>query len=140
MEPTSETNDLERQLKRQAVRRLPKHWRGQILAAAGQKRAADNRSQNATSFWRELLWPCPQVWAGLAAAWIVVLFLSFGSDESREASQSMAKQAQPSEAIHALAERQRLLAELLDSTPTAEAPAPFVPRRRSGISPQTFAV
>jgi len=133
-------NDFERQLKRQTLRRVPEHWRGQILAAAGQKRATGNRSQDATSFWRELLWPCPQVWAGLAAVWIVVLCLSFGSHESPESTQSMAQGTRTPQPIHALAERQRLLVELLDSAPTAEAPAPVVPRRRSGISPQMFAV
>ncbi len=48
-----------------AMRELPGHWKAQIVAAA----------QPQPAWWREWLWPCPHVWAGLAAAWGFIFLL-----------------------------------------------------------------
>ena len=60
--------------------------------------------------WRELLWPCRGLWAGLAAAWVVVLALNHsGRPEGSQASLSATEIA----ALHGLwREQQSLLAAL----------------------------
>jgi hypothetical protein len=92
---------FEKQLHRQPFRELPPQWRAEILAAAGascrldvsrsnQEQERDHeqevagatsrpevlrRTERADSWWRSLLWPSPVAWAGVAAAWVLVLGL-----------------------------------------------------------------
>src|SRR5580658_5611090 len=61
--------DFEERLRRQSVRPVPAQWRGEILRAARAQPAA-------SSGWREWLWPCPQAWGGLAAAWGIIFLLT----------------------------------------------------------------
>ncbi len=61
--------DFEEYLRRQSIRPVPAHWRGEILRAARAQPAAP-------PWWREWLWPSPRAWAGLAAAWGLILLLT----------------------------------------------------------------
>ena len=129
-------SDLESQLKRQTIRQIPSHWRKQILAEAQQHAVADKPM--AVSLWRELLWPCPQVWAGFAAAWLLVLFLNVSVEKLPAESMAAARPAL--ENADGYSQRQSLLAEMLgDGRPSATVPA-FVPRRRSEGLHETVAV
>src|SRR5438128_12600352 len=71
-------DDFEKRLQRRSMRPVPREWRGEILDAA--RRAGDHQlstiNPQPASWWRELLWPCPQAWAGLAAAWVLILALN----------------------------------------------------------------
>ena len=61
-------SDFEESLRRQSIRPVPAQWRGEILRAA--------RAQPAASpWWREWLWPHPQAWGALAAAWGIIILL-----------------------------------------------------------------
>src|SRR2546427_258934 len=129
------TNDFEKRLQRLHMRPIPREWRGEILDAA--RRAGAHQlstpSSRTTPRWRELLWPCPQAWACVAAVWVVVLLLNLAShDPVRVAKASNPAPAQ--ELFMALREHRRLLAELIETPPLVEPQKPFEPRPRSEIS------
>ena len=75
------TDDFEKRLQQQAQRKIPAAWREEIISAsrgASQTSAASIRSMPAIisfvlNLWRELICPARRVWAGLAAAWVVIL-------------------------------------------------------------------
>ena len=62
--------------------------------------------------WRELIWPCRRVWAGLGCVWVLIAVLSFASSEP--ASRVVSK-AEPRsrEEMQALIEQRRLLAQMM---------------------------
>jgi len=64
------------------------------------------------SWLREMLWPCPQAWAGLAAVWIVILAANFATHEPAPVTE--ARQATPAspEMRRMLREQRQILAEL----------------------------
>jgi hypothetical protein len=117
-------DEFENQLRRQAVRPVPTMWRDEILVAAKAAAVLDSHAAPAVStpWWREWLWPSPQAWAGLAAAWIVIAVLN-ATTEPRPV--DMAKQVPlPSADTEAtLAAQRRELARLLDN-PIEPAPPP----------------
>jgi len=83
------------------------------------------------SIWRELIFPCRRIWAGLAAVWIVILTVNFSM---RDHSPTVATKSAPTaEMIMAWRQQERLLAELIgpDETRTAAPPKPFAPQPRS---------
>ena len=64
-------------------------------------------------WWRELLWPCPQAWAGLVTLWLLILGLHLmAGTDSRPSGQPTVAAISP-EWWAVLAEQRRLLAELL---------------------------
>jgi hypothetical protein len=133
-------DDFEKRLQSQDVRPIPREWRGEILNAA--RRAGGHSvsrvNPQATSWWRELLWPCPQAWAGLASAWVLILGLNAAT---REPVQVATVQSTPParEVLMALKERRRLLAELVGSPAQVEPQKPLAPRPRSELSQRTVA-
>jgi len=64
-----------------------------------------------TMSWRQWLWPCPRAWAGLAAAWLVILGMNLaaGKGPSRPASARLAVSRQE---LLELRRQQRMLAIL----------------------------
>jgi hypothetical protein len=125
--------NFEKQLQRQPIRPVPGEWRAEILKTAQAASCAEpsNAKPQTSSWWRELLWPCPQAWAGLATVWLIVLAVNFLAAEKTDV---IAKQAPPPspEVMMALREQQRVLARLIESydEPLAEPPKPFIPRPR----------
>ena len=126
-------DDFEQQLQRRPLRTVPDEWRAEILeasraAASPRPSTLDSRRD---SWWRELLWPCPQAWAGLAAVWVVLLAVNM---TTREGSLGTAMAAAPSPAtIMALREQRELLSKLISTPPgeVAEPPRNSTPRPRS---------
>ncbi len=156
-------DDFEEQLRRQPLRAVPREWREKILQASMQSRAgilpvfrassptAEAQGQDARdgrleacpttsslhsqrqSWWRQLLWPCPQAWVGVAAVWLVIFGLQLlAGSEPRMTSQLAT--APPSPEFRAvLAEQRKLFAELL---PPPESP-PVVRRKEAADRPRS---
>ncbi|HKQ38530.1 MAG TPA: hypothetical protein VJ063_10665 [Verrucomicrobiae bacterium] len=72
-------NDFENELKKQPIRRVPEHWRTQILREAGSRGRSSSHDQ---PWWAALLWPSPKAWATLVAAWMVIIGFSVATRES----------------------------------------------------------
>jgi len=141
-------DNLEERLQNLPTRGVPDAWRDEILAAARvaapvRQVATGNRATSAglTPWWRVWLWPCPEAWAGVAAAWCMILGLHLvvGRSERSLASQS-APPPVPAQVWMAFGEQRRLLAEL-DLSPHASVrppPSLVIPRPRSCRQPGTF--
>ena len=131
-------DSFEQRLRRQPPRTMPPAWREQILVAAEVNRrkppvreltfAATVRLRL-----RELFWPCPQAWAGLAAVWLVILAVNFATRETTP--RNFARQAAPPspEMLMVLRQQQLLLAELVERPEprAADRPKTVPPRPRS---------
>ena len=82
--------------------------------------------------WRELIWPCRRIWAGLAVAWLVILAASISLGDN---SRTVAKRpSEPSpEMILAYWRQERLLADLIEPHPrlVVAPPKPALPKPRS---------
>jgi len=126
--------DFEKQLQQLPMRPVPAEWREQIMDAA--RPVLD---QQPTSRWRELLWPCPQAWAGLATVWVVILVLNMVAHEPVQVAKA-AHVSPPQEVLMALREQRRLFVELVGPFPPAKQSETFIPRPRSEISHRTVAV
>jgi hypothetical protein len=135
-------DDLERRIQRQRWRPLPYEWRAQILQAARgsstleRSRPAPRRFSPAVrplAWWRQLLWPSPRAWAGLAATWGFIFVLQLSSHSPSEHTVKPWPALSPQVAL-LLDEQRRLVTELLDLNPpgaTAEPPPAAPPRPRS---------
>src|SRR5437667_10030091 len=134
------TNDFEERLRRQSMRPIPRQWRGEILDAA--RRASCQPpilSPQPTAWWREWLWPCPQAWAGLAAAWLVVFLLNWAARDPVHVA-TASKAAPAPELFLALKEHRRLLAELIGTPTTLEPGKPLEPRPRSELQHRAVSI
>jgi hypothetical protein len=81
--------------------------------------------------WRELVWPCRQVWSGLAVVWVVILAVNFSAHDPELVA---GKSPPPSrEIILTLPQQEQLLAELMGpgEPRVAVPPKPFSPRPSS---------
>ena len=82
--------------------------------------------------WRELVWPCRGIWAGLAAVWFVILAVNISL---RDHSPTVAtKSSEPSpEMILAFWRQEQSLIELIEPhrPRVAAPPKPALPRPRS---------
>ena len=127
------SDEFEKKLARQKFRGVPTEWRAVILQGAVHAvhttRPAGQGEGGNASWWRELLWPCPQAWAALAAAWVCILGLNaaIGEDApARKSSESFQR-----EAAMAITERRRELAELLDLVEPPQDRLEIPPKPRS---------
>ncbi len=130
---------FEQRLTRQSLRPVPAAWRDEILARAGDlqspsaasssitvgdykspARASASQLSTLNSQLREWLerffGPNPLAWAGLAAAWVVLLAVNYSGGEPNAYASTASRASQPSEAAVAeiVRERRREMAELLD--------------------------
>jgi hypothetical protein len=135
-------DDFEKQLERQPLRTAPGDWRAGILQAA-QMSVPQLSTDNAQtiSCWRQLFWPCPQAWAGLAAVWVVIFAIHFFDAEPAE---SIAKTATPSspQEILVLKEQKQMMAALMETfdQPAGEPPKPYIPRPKSEVRLESVVV
>ena len=109
---------FENRLRRQQLRGIPQSWRGEILAATEVDRRAAPVPELAflealRLRLRELFWPAPQAWAGLAAIWLVILGGSFATRDP--APKDFARYATPATPLmrELLKEQRQLFAELV---------------------------
>jgi hypothetical protein len=145
-------DDFERRLSRQPLKKIPGEWRAKILregrrAAVPEIGDADTASlpilnwreavraftsaATIRSRLREIFWPAPAAWAGLAAVWILIFCVNFSM---RDTTPVLAEKAAPPspEVIVELKQQQRMLAELIGSSQARDAELPrFLPLPRS---------
>jgi len=122
------TDDFEKRLQRQPLREIPAEWREEILKGAQTPRHSSSVTRHSflstlNSKLSTVLWPHPKAWAGLAAAWVLIVAVHFASSDP---SLQVAKKAQPPtpEVLVILQQQQRLLAELVGPTMPREADRP----------------
>ena len=120
-------NDFEKHLAGQPLKKIPSEWRSEILGAAESRsqRIAGLSTRSASDdtgplpvgrpalrlrqWFHELLWPCPQAWAALAAVWIVIVVVQFATPSGAPSSGAQIANA----TVISVAELRRELAELL---------------------------
>ena len=128
-------DEFEQKLSRQPLRQVPVDWRAEILAAASTSArpttngARPGRLSTITHQLSTVFWPHPKAWAGLAAAWVLILAVNFST---RDTSPRMAGKSLPPspEVIVELKKQQRLFAELMGSREPLDAD------RQKGFSPK----
>jgi hypothetical protein len=101
-------DEFEQKLRSQAPREIPRAWRAQITATARAR-------TEGVSWWRQLLWPHPAAWAGLAAMWIAAFALqtASGPEHGSESAQLKVPARQMAQAFE---ERKRLWVEFAQET------------------------
>jgi len=107
-------SDFEKRLQEQPMREVPGEWRARILAASP---AASSTSV----WWRQWLWPCPQAWAGLGAAWLLILGMNLAAGDG-PAHPATATVAFSRQELADLRQQQAMLAEIIFPVETAEPP------------------
>ena len=100
-------NDFESELKKQPIRPVPEHWRGQILQTS-----ANTLKRELQPWWAALLWPSPKAWGALAAAWVVMIGFSAATRESDSTGES----PEATQIRMAMEEKQRLQAEIEEAS------------------------
>ena len=133
-----ETEQFERRLSHQPLGQVPAEWRTEIVGRASSlspsvkaKKIETGKMPVLLLICRDLLWPHPRAWAGLAAVWIFIFVLNFSM---RDTAPVMAERAAPPspEVIVELKQQQRMLAELIGAGQAREAEVPrFLPQPRS---------
>src|SRR5687767_11756382 len=107
-------DEFENKLRSQPRQEIPREWRREILGPLRLARTAPS------VWWRQLLWPHPAAWAGLAAAWVTIFALNHAG--APEAAPRQAATRPSRDMVLAYQERQRLSAEL--ASDRSEPPKP----------------
>ena len=115
------TDDFEKRLQCQAPRQIPAAWREEILAKAQESVASVQTActpRPALFYLIQTLFSRPQriAWAGLAAAWVVIITLRLVTGEtSKPTSMTIAIGPATPETLRALKQQRLLYAELVGS-------------------------
>jgi len=115
------------------------HVRNDVVSQLSKTTAATEPGASTIALrklWRELVWPKPIAWAGVAAAWGLILVLKFST---QDASHVMAQKSSASpEAIAEVRQQKRFFAELVGiaERPAAASANPVLPRPRSERRPK----
>ena len=125
-------DQFEKVLQRQTIKPLPSAWRDEILDAAISASPRSSRGNEALKI-SNLFWPNPKAWAGLAAAWALILGLNLANRETADPRLAR-RDAPPSPLVRELLQQQeRLFAELVGPLETPEA----TPPKRVGPGPRS---
>jgi hypothetical protein len=128
---------FEKRLRRASPRSLPQEWRKEILSAAHAAAVPGGVPSRGTKWaWsslKALLWPHPTAWAGLAAAWIIIVLLNLSAREP--GGPEIARHAPPPspQMRELLRQQEQLLAELNGPSEPVHA----LPVKPSGTQPRS---
>jgi hypothetical protein len=86
--------------------------------------------------WRELIFPCRRIWAGLAAVWLVILVLNMPAGE-KHAQLATISSPPDKQVLAVLREQKEMLAQLVEPMIPSPAIRPKTPGPR-GELPQTI--
>lgn len=125
-------DDFEHLLADARLNAPPAAWRSEIV---GQALRNDVTDRQCPAWWREWLWPCPQAWAGMAALWLIMGGMQFGSGGSkhREAGASQASRSMSTIAV--LMNEELLWNEVTELPPTQ--PTPVLQEKSSTPRPRS---
>jgi len=126
-------SEFEQRLRRLPLKPIPGEWRAEILTATREAQAVRPSSFVIRHSWLStLLWPHPMAWAGLAAAWLVIMDLNFSMRDRPAGTAARALQPAP-EVVVELRQQQKMLAELIGPVEVSAADRQRVlfPRPRS---------
>lgn len=132
-------NQFEERLRYQPPREVPAEWRNEILSTAravgSRASAGDPQPRLFSTLIAQLstvFRPHPRAWAGLAAAWVVILALQLTSREPTAVAARNMRPLSP-EMLMVLRQQKLLLAELVERPEPrpADRPKPVSPRPRS---------
>ncbi len=136
-------DEFEKRLKAQPLRPVPAEWRAEILRAAAAQ-AEDSQPQHSPEPFGARIWawarglvaPYGKAWAGLAAAWVVILGLHLVSrdDSARPMARGLTRPSPQMREM--LAQQARVMAELLGPV-ERPAPGPALQRWRPAPRSQT---
>ena len=135
-------DNFEQLMARQPLEPPPAAWREKILRAELPARWPSS-AQSETFRWRDLFWPSPLAWAGVASLWLGTFWLNSAAPQ-RAQSAALRPSVSPVAVRMVLAEQRAWLDQLLPPPPSpAAVPArPVVqpPRPRSERPRQHFVV
>lgn len=123
---------FESELRRASLRKPPAAWREEILRAATEAQASPQRWAGPGAAvpppwrWRDVFWPCPQAWLGLAAVWVIIVFLRVAGGENPSEPSPVAAVPSP-EMLAVLREERRALEEFINPAPATAAAPPKEP-------------
>lgn len=134
----SDMDPFEKRLVAQELREIPPNWRREILSNA----SASVQARSAQPRWSylalgkrlsALFWPNPTAWAGLAAAWLLILGLNVASRDHAEPMRNQPIVAASAQDRALLKQQEQMVVELLgsDRSPGHEAGKPATPSPRS---------
>jgi hypothetical protein len=128
-------DEFEQKLQRQPMRKIPGEWRAEILVAADVDRRKIREftfAATVASGLRQIFWPAPAAWAGLASVWILIFAINFSI---RDKMPMVAEKVLPPspEVVAELRQQKILFAQLIGSSDAREAEPPklFFPRPRT---------
>ena len=122
---------FEKRLRGATPRQIPASWRNEILGALPEVRRTDLVPEpGIVDFLRAMLWPHPKAWAGLCAAWLLILGLSFASHEPTDTEVARRLDRPSPQMRELLKEQEQLLAELSGARDSSE------PRRSESVVPK----
>jgi len=124
--------EFEERLRNARILPVPSAWRADIL---GKARAAVPVEAEARSWWRELLWPCPQAWAALGGLCVISLIINLATADSAGPKTMMAEQGPSAskQTVTALKKEYGLSIRLTEALAKADADRPptLAPRPHS---------
>ncbi|HVU28591.1 MAG TPA: hypothetical protein VHG71_12750 [Verrucomicrobiae bacterium] len=132
-----ELEQFENRLRHQTLRQIPAEWRDKIigptssLSSLAKIKKMEAGKMSVLRFWRELFWPNPKAWAGLAAVWIFIFILNFSTRDKVPMGAGKVSPSSPDVMVQ-LKLQQQMLAELMGVNDLHEADRQkFIPKPRS---------
>jgi hypothetical protein len=134
--------EFEKQLECQPLRPVPAAWRVDILKAAHAASSQPAHEPSPASgalfirvvlvLWRELIFPCRRIWAGLAAVWMVILVLNMPGGE-KHAELATISSPPDKQVLAVLREQREILAQFIEPMMPSPAIRPKTPGPRGEL-------